>query len=158
MIISKWRIAAAVNRFPLILTVAHALIRLVQPRFSAGVIGVLFNSVGEVLIVEHVYHSAPRWGLPGGYMDRGEDPKATIVREMREELELPVEVVRVLVVERSIHKAHLDIAYLCQSAQSVGQLSDELLNYQWFQPDQLPELRPFHRRAVSQALALMDRI
>jgi 8-oxo-dGTP pyrophosphatase MutT (NUDIX family) len=157
MIISKWRIAAAVKRFPLILTITHRLIRLTRPRYTAGVVGVLFNAIGEVLVVEHVYHTAPRWRLPGGYVDRGEDPQVSIVREMREELELGVEVVRALLVERADHSAHLDIAYLCQSDQSVGRLCAELLDYRWVQPDQLPPLRAFHRRAVSQALAVMDR-
>jgi ADP-ribose pyrophosphatase YjhB (NUDIX family) len=157
MIISKWRIAAAVKRFPLLLTTTHRLIRLTRPRFTAGAVGVLFNPLGEVLLVEHVYHTAPQWGLPGGYVDRGEDPTQTVVREMREELELGVEIVQALVIERAAVGAHLDIAYLCQSDQSVGRLSSELLEYRWVSPDQLPPLRAFHRRAVSQALALMDR-
>jgi ADP-ribose pyrophosphatase YjhB (NUDIX family) len=157
MIISKWRIAAAVKRFPFLLTTTHRLIRLTRPRFTAGAVGVLFNTLGEVLLVEHVYHTAPQWGLPGGYVDRGEDPQQTVVREMREELELGVEIIRALVIERSAFGAHLDIAYLCQSDQLVGRLSSELLEYRWVQPDQLPPLRAFHRRAVSQALALMDR-
>jgi 8-oxo-dGTP pyrophosphatase MutT (NUDIX family) len=157
MIISKWQIAAAVKRFPFIITIMHRLVRLTRPRFSAGVVGVLFNPVGEVLIVEHVYHTAPRWGLPGGYVERGEDPEVTVVREMREELELSVEVVRALIIERASFAAHLDVAYLCQSDHSVGRLSSELLEYRWVQPDQLPPLRAFHRRAISQALAVMDR-
>jgi 8-oxo-dGTP diphosphatase len=157
MIISKWRIAAAVKRFPFLLTISHRLIRLTRPRFTAGAVGVLFNSLGEVLLVEHVYHTAPQWGLPGGYVDRGEDPQQTVVREMREELQLEVEIVRALVIERAPYAAHLDIAYLCQSNETVGKLCDELLEYRWVSPDQLPPLRAFHRRAVSQALALMDR-
>jgi 8-oxo-dGTP pyrophosphatase MutT (NUDIX family) len=95
--------------------------------------------------------------LPGGYVDRGEDPQVSIVREMREELQLTVEVVRALLIERGSWGSHVDIAYLCQSDQSVGQLCSELLDYRWAAPDQLPPLRPFHRKAISQALALMDR-
>ena len=90
----KWRIAAAIKRFPFVLTVLHTLVRLTRPRFTAGVTGVLFNSLGEVLIVEHVYHAYPQWGLPGGYVDRGEEPHEAIAREMREELTLPVGTVR----------------------------------------------------------------
>lgn len=157
MIISKWRIAAAVKRFPRLLVILHRLVRITRPRFTAGAVGVLFNPLGEVLLVEHVYHTAPQWGLPGGYVDRGEDPQQTVVREMREELELAVEVVRALLIERADYGAHLDVAYLCHSDQTVGQLSNELLEYRWVAPDQLPPLRAFHRRAVSQALAFMDK-
>ena len=155
MIISKWRVAAAIHRFPLIIRIVHSLWRLTRPHFSAGVIGVLFNSLGEVLVVEHVYHMPPRWGLPGGYMDRGEDPKVTIAREMREELDLAVVVGPVVALERSDGN-HLDIAFLVRSDNSVGHLCDELLDYRWVSPDQLPEIRRFHRKAISEALALVD--
>jgi len=155
MVISKWRIAATIRRFPLLLGIFHKLWRFTRPHFSAGVIGVLFNSLGEVLVVEHVYHATPRWGLPGGYMDRGEDPQTTIARELREELELSVEVGPVVALERA-EGNHLDIAFLCHSDGSVGHLCEELLDYRWVSPDQLPEIRRFHRKAISEALALAD--
>lgn len=152
---AKWRIAAAIKHFPFVLMFLHRLVRLTRPRFTAGVTGVLFNSLGEVLIVEHVYHSYPQWGLPGGYVDGGEDPHETIAREMREEVDLNVEVGRLLLVERA-DSAHIDIAYLCHSSEPVGTLSAELLAYRWVIPDQLPTLRRFHHKAISEALTLMD--
>jgi 8-oxo-dGTP pyrophosphatase MutT (NUDIX family) len=155
MIISKWRIAAAIHQFPLVLRAIHTVWRLTRPHFSAGVIGVLFNPLGEVLVVEHVYHAPPRWGLPGGYMDRGEDPQVTIAREMREELELSVEVGPVVALQRADGN-HLDIAFLCRSDGSVGHLCDELLDYRWVSLDQLPNIRRFHRQAITTALALVD--
>lgn len=152
---AKWRIAAAIKHFPFVLTILHTLVRLTRPRFTAGVTGVLFNSLGEVLIVEHVYHSYPQWGLPGGYVDRGEEPREAIAREMREEVDIHVEVGRLLLVERA-DRAHIDIAYLCHSSQPVGALSAELMDYRWVIPDQLPALRRFHRKAISEALTLTD--
>jgi ADP-ribose pyrophosphatase YjhB (NUDIX family) len=41
----------------------------------------------EVLLVRHTYGDR-RWSLPGGLMRRGEDPDATVRREMQEELAL----------------------------------------------------------------------
>ena len=155
MIISKWRIAAAINRFPLLIRIFHSLWRLTRPHFSAGVIGVLFNPLGEVLVVEHVYHTPPRWGLPGGYVDRGEDPQVAIARELREELDLAVEVGPVVALERA-EGSHLDIAFLCHSNDSVGHLCEELLDYRWVSPDQLPEIRRFHRQAIVSALSFVD--
>ena len=155
MITQKRRVATAIDRFPFVLKFAHNLWRLTQPRFTAGVIGVLFNPLGEVLVVEHVYHTHPRWGLPGGFVDHGEHPEETIVRELREELDLTASARHALLIERA-YRGHLDIAYLCQAHGDVGSLSDELMNYCWALPDQLPEVRPFHRRAISEALALLD--
>jgi 8-oxo-dGTP pyrophosphatase MutT (NUDIX family) len=155
MSLSKWRIAAVVERFPFALRTIHVLWRLTRPHFTVGVVGVLFNPLGEVLIVEHVYHAPPRWGLPGGYLDRGEEPHETVVRELREELEIECEVERILLVERGI-SSHLDFAYLCRSDSHVGQVCDELLSYRWVRPEQLPEMHPFQRRAIRAALALLD--
>jgi 8-oxo-dGTP pyrophosphatase MutT (NUDIX family) len=43
-------------------------------------------SRGRVLLVGHSYRSG--WGMPGGGMARGEQPEATALRELREELGL----------------------------------------------------------------------
>jgi 8-oxo-dGTP pyrophosphatase MutT (NUDIX family) len=155
MVISKRQIAAAVKRFPLVLGWMHTIWRFTRPRFTAGVIGVLINTCGEVLIVEHVYHSYPQWGLPGGYVDRGEDPVESLVRELYEELQLTVEVGPIVALDRA-YDTHLDIAYLCYSDGTVGTLCQELLAYRWSTPDQLPEIRPFHRQAIVQGLALLE--
>lgn len=155
MALSKQRTAALVKRFPFALSITHALWRLTRPRFSAGVVGVLLNPLGEILLVEHVYHSYPQWGLPGGYVDRGEDPRDTIARELREELELHVEVGALLALELS-HGDHLDVAYLCRTDEPVGRLCSELLDFRWIAPAQLPDLRTFQRKAIQEALAIMD--
>ncbi len=155
MFISKWQIAAAINRFPAAATIIHSLWRLTRPHFTAGVIAVLFNSLGEVLIVEHVYHTPPRWGLPGGYVDRGENPPEALARELSEELGMTAEVGKVLLIERSFG-SHLDIAYLCHSSDPIGSLCSELLSYRWVLPDSLPPLRAFHRKAILEAIALVD--
>ncbi len=155
MAISKRQVAAAVKRFPLILGVMHSFWRFTRPHFTAGVIGVLFNPLGEVLIVEHVYHSYPQWGLPGGYVDRGEEPQDSLAREFSEELDLKIDVVALITAQRAFGN-HLDFAYLCRSNGAVGTLCNELLDYRWVAPANLPELRSFHRYSISQAVVLME--
>ncbi len=155
MVISKRQMAAAIKHVPFALTTIHILWRLTRPRFTAGVIGVLINPLGQVLIVEHVFHTYPQWGLPGGYVDRGEALDCALARELREELELEVEVGPVVAVERAFG-SHIDVAYLCRGDIAVGKLCGELLDYRWVAPDQLPDIRPFHHQAIVQALALSD--
>ncbi|MCD4687245.1 MAG: NUDIX hydrolase, partial [Anaerolineae bacterium] len=63
----------------------------IQPRFSIGVVGILLDDAGErVLLLKHVFHHPYPWGLPGGWIERGEDPAVCIVRELREETTLRV--------------------------------------------------------------------
>lgn len=119
-----------------------------------GVVGVVFNAEGQVLLVEHVFHPYVPWGLPGGWVERREDPAATLQREMREELELSVEVGPVVAAEY-LGQAHVDLAYLCYTTGKIGALCFELLDYRWIDPDDLPRTHVFHRAAIQRARQLV---
>ncbi len=146
-----WRnVATIIRRAPWLAYAGRRLWRIRQPRFTAGVVGVVFNHSGQILLVEHVFHPHFPWGLPGGWIDRHEDPASTIQRELREELELEVEVGPLLLAK--IELEHLDLAYLCYPHSEIGSLSAELLNYAWMDAANLPRLHKFHHAAVQQAL------
>jgi 8-oxo-dGTP pyrophosphatase MutT (NUDIX family) len=72
--------------------VAHGLLRaywrVVRPH-TRGVKCVLRQG-DAVLLVRHAYGDRDRWELPGGGIKRGEEPRATAVREAHEELALDV--------------------------------------------------------------------
>ena len=55
-----------------------------RPRRSSVVVAA-FDGQGRVLLVRHSY-GPPVWSLPGGGIDRGEDPARAAEREIREEL------------------------------------------------------------------------
>lgn len=148
--------ASALRKAPWTMALAHAVYRNFQPKYTVGVVGVIFNSEGHVLLVEHVFHPRRPWGLPGGWTHWNEAPSDTVIRELREELEIEPEIVAVLVVERR-QRNHLDIAYLCElNNGAIGKLSPELLNYGWFDPRSLPKLVPFHQVAIRRALKMLE--
>lgn len=140
------------QRFPLLLDLIRRVWRFTRPKYTAGSVAVIFNDAGEVLLVEHIFHAFTPWGLPGGYVDRREDPDRALIRELREELELDAEALRVIAVER-IYGNHLDFAYLCAARGVVGKLSFELNAYRWTNLDELPELTAFQQRAILDAAA-----
>ncbi len=143
------------RRYPVVAYLATRLWRLGRPRYTAGVVGIVFNAAGDVLLVEHVLHPKYPWGLPGGWVDRGDGLEEAVIRELREELELTVWVEQVVLVEM-IRRfgAHIDLAFLCSTDGEVGKLSSELLGYRWTPQQDLPELTPFHARAIQQAIQL----
>jgi ADP-ribose pyrophosphatase YjhB (NUDIX family) len=147
------RLANFLQRAPWLIVIARIFWRLIQPKFSAGAVGVVFNQEGHVLLVEHVFHPYAPWGLPGGWIDRNENPSETVRRELHEELNLTIEVGPVLLVEVDFGN-HLDLAYLCFKTGNVGALSRELLDYTWCDPEQLPRLPSFHYRAIQAALKM----
>jgi 8-oxo-dGTP pyrophosphatase MutT (NUDIX family) len=74
----------------------HAYIALTHPRFLVGVMALIRDERGQVLILEHTYRRRYPWGLPGGYLQSREDPPAGLVRELREETGLQIEVGQLL--------------------------------------------------------------
>jgi len=140
-------LAQTLRRVPGVLYMPYLLHKRIQPRYSVGVVGVVFNEQAEVLLVEHVFHARLPWGLPGGWTDRSEDPAAAVEREMREELGLTVDAHTVLLVECT-QSNHLDIAFLCTAQGEIGDLSYELLSYQWYALDDLPPMFSFHYGAI----------
>lgn len=128
----------------------HIIIRFFRPKYSLGAVGVIFNSHRQVLLVEHVFHPKTPWGLPGGWTNRHEDPSETVIRELREELSIHVIIERVVSVQ--VLHGHVDVAYLCQTDEPIGQLSNELLSYQWFDVDKMPRILSFHFLAIQKSL------
>lgn len=124
-----------------------------QARYTLGVAAVILNSDGCVLLVEHAYHPRFPWGLPGGWIDSDEDPAAAIARELNEELQLQVRVIRVVHTARTVPN-HVDLAFLCEASSPIGDLSHELLAFRWVAPQQLPEIKRFHRQSIEAAFEL----
>lgn len=152
----KWpqRISNVIRRLPWLSVLVWRVVHWIQPRFSVGIIGILLDDTGErVLLLEHVYHYPHPWGLPGGWIDRGEDPAACIVREFHEETTLRVRVVRPLVVNLSVEwRNHITVCFLCALESGDPKaitLSHELSDYQWARLDDLPPLVEFHRKAIA---------
>lgn len=145
------RIANLIRRYPFIIRLPYLLYRRFQTRYTIGVVGVLFNEVGHILIVEHVFHPEHPWGLPGGWIGRDEQPALAILRELEEELKLKANIQQILHIDKRF-KNHIDIAFLCEASNEIGDLSFELLGYKWIEPEKLPPLNTFHEKAIEIAI------
>lgn len=77
-----------------------------------------------------------QWCLPGGGIHSGETPEAACVREVREEVGLPVVVVRDLLTEDQQH------FFLCSAlaTEPVIIKPNEVQGYAWSAPDRIREL------------------
>ncbi|MCU0465509.1 MAG: NUDIX domain-containing protein [Anaerolineae bacterium] len=144
------RLSRFLRRYPWLIRLAYPLHVARQPRFTVGVVGVVFNAQREVLLVEHVYHPEIPWGLPGGGINYREDPALGLAREFREELGLAVRVVQPLYVEYTYWQ-HVDLAFLCRAEGEIAKLSGELTDARWFKRDALPIITRFQFRALNKA-------
>ncbi|QIQ85279.1 NUDIX domain-containing protein [Erythrobacter sp.] len=106
----------------------------------AGCAVVIENGAGEILLLRHSY--GPRgWMLPGGGIDRGEEPEAAARREIAEELGIELsrlELVAVIeeVVSGSPHSAHL---FAATSTARPRPDRREVIEARFFPADSLPE-------------------
>jgi ADP-ribose pyrophosphatase YjhB (NUDIX family) len=66
------------------------LIRGSQTTFTVSVGAVVVNPRGEVLLLDHVIRPGSGWGVPGGFIDAGEQPAEAVRREIMEETGLEI--------------------------------------------------------------------
>jgi 8-oxo-dGTP diphosphatase len=68
-----------------------------QPRKRVSVDAVVRDKYGRILLVDPAYK--PDWDMPGGMAEANEPPHQAVERELKEELDLDIEVGRLLCVD-----------------------------------------------------------
>ena len=105
--------------------------------------GVIRNEAGDVLVTQRPEGDrlALKWEFPGGKIREGESPEECLVREIREELDIEIEV------EGLFHAVNhhypeediLLLAYLCRFVNGRIQLNAHM-DYRWVEPKCLEEM------------------
>ena len=82
-----------------------------------------------------------KWEFPGGKMETGESEEQTIIREIREELDMQIEVKsKLLTVEHPYPDFHLTMhTYLCETEVREPKLTEHLA-FRWLSMDELEEI------------------
>jgi ADP-ribose pyrophosphatase YjhB (NUDIX family) len=118
----------------------RALVRVHEAPFLVGVLGVVLDREGRVLLFRHTYRPFAPWGLPSGWLKPNESPGEAIVREIREETGLVVEFVEVLEVRSGSRPQRLDLWLRCRSLGGDARPSAEVEEARFFEFASLPEL------------------
>jgi ADP-ribose pyrophosphatase YjhB (NUDIX family) len=83
------------------------------------------------------------WCLPGGFMELGETPEGSALRELNEETGLSGKVEMLLGVTSShseLYDTVLMVGYLVKSYNGTLKAGDDASDAAYFYPDQLPEI------------------
>jgi NAD+ diphosphatase len=99
--------------------------------------------------------------MPGGFMEQGEQPGETLQRELREEVGLEVENLRLLTTRAFETVKQVEIVFVCQAVGDPDQLNFEIQKAAWFLPDELPAELPedqaeLIKRALDDGARLVD--
>ena len=131
-------------------------VRLTQPRFTVTAGAVIRDERGRVLLLRHVFRRGSGWGIPGGFLARGEQPDEAVRRELREETGLALEEVELAFVRTLARPHQVEVIFRCRlraAALEGREDSLEIDRAEWFERDALPAgIGDDQRRLIARAL------
>jgi 8-oxo-dGTP diphosphatase len=104
---------------------------LTHPRFLIGVMALIRDEQGRVLILEHTYRREYPWGLPGGYLQPREEPAEGLRREVDELLSAGL-----------YRRDQLDLLYRARVVGGVQHASPEVRAWQFAEERELLAILP----------------
>jgi ADP-ribose pyrophosphatase YjhB (NUDIX family) len=117
-------------------------VRLSHPRFAVTAGAVITDSRGRVLLLKHRFRPGKGWGMPGGFMEKDEQAEDTLRRELREEVGLELENLRVFATRTFRKPRQVEIVFTAEAVGDPDQLSFEIQKATWFSPGELPKELP----------------
>ncbi|MDQ5852688.1 MAG: NUDIX domain-containing protein [Chloroflexota bacterium] len=126
--------------------------RLHKPTHRVGAFAIIFDAAGKVLVSRRV--DSGWFNLPGGGVDPDESVPEGLIREVREETGLEVEVGRLVGVYSKPQKHELVLTFRAQIIGGEIMPSDEADYHTWVAADELDtvKLLPKHRERIDDAL------
>ena len=107
-----------------------------KTQFTIGVFGIIFNEQNQVLLCHRQDYDL--WNLPGGGMEANESPIECLKRELKEELRVDIEVLKLVGVYTKPEQTEIVFSFVCQLLGQEIILNNEADKYAYFAIDQLP--------------------
>jgi 8-oxo-dGTP pyrophosphatase MutT (NUDIX family) len=119
-------------------------LRLTCANVLLGVSALIQDERGGLLLLDHTYRDAYHWGMPGGYVKRGEPPERGLRREVWEETGLRVEVLDLLAANLSTPD-QIDLLYRCRVVGGALRLGPEARAADYRRLDDVADIHPNQR-------------
>jgi len=131
-------------------------VRLATKRFGVTIGAVIEDGEGRILLLKHRFRPGSGWGVPGGFINKGEQPEDALRRELREEVGLELRNAHIAFVRTHRRPSNVEIIYRCVSGERASEIvprSIEIISLGWFARDAMPaELSPDQHRIIRRAL------
>ncbi len=119
-------------------------------------VGVFVVHEGKILLVRRTMHpEIGKWSIPAGFLDHGEDPEETAVREAFEETNLRVAIEDLMGVYQNPPGqggASIFILYRARLLSGTLQPGDDAADAAFFSPDDLPPIAFLSTKAAIEQL------
>src|SRR6266550_3934655 len=119
-------------------SVRRRMVRVGQRRFTVTAGALIFDDLGRLLLLEHVFRPDSGWGLPGGFISPGEEPEEALRRELREEVGLELKDVQFLFTRTIRRPRQIEIYFRAKPVGRAEPCSFEIKRAEWFALDKLP--------------------
>lgn len=116
--------------------------RLSHPQFAVTAGAVITDSRGRVLLLKHRFRPGSGWGMPGGFMEEGEQPEEALRRELSEEVGLKLENVQLFTTRTFKVPRQVEIVFTARAAGDTNELNFEIQKAAWFLVKDLPRELP----------------
>ena len=128
-------------------------VRLTNARFTVTAAGIISNSEDRVLLLKHRFRTGSGWGIPGGFIEADEQPEEGLRRELREEIGLELQTVRLYKARTFKGTLQIEIIFYGRTEGVATPQSQEIKKAGWFALDSLPEgLPPDQRHLIKDVL------
>jgi ADP-ribose pyrophosphatase YjhB (NUDIX family) len=117
-------------------------VRFSHPRFAVTAGAIVTDGHGRVLLLKHRFRPGSGWGLPGGFIEHGEQPEEGLRRELREEIGLEVERLKLFTVRAFKRSKQVEIVFMGHAVGNPDELSFEIQEAAWFLPGEFPPELP----------------
>ena len=127
--------------------------RLTHARFTVTAGGLIFNDAGEILLLKHRFRAGSGWGLPGGFIEAGEQPIDALRRELCEEIGLELKDIEIFGVRSFKKPRQVEVLFRCRANASVAPRTMEVERAEWFSLQSLPDGLPRDQRLIVERAA-----
>lgn len=120
----------------------------VLPHFLVGVVGLIENGHGELLLLHHTYRREYPWGLPTGFLEHREQPSKALAREILEETGFSVELSSLWRVYADADRPLLNVVFRGVYLGGDFKPSVEVREARFFASNALPAVLPDQRLLI----------
>ena len=129
-----------------------------HPHFAVTVGVFIFDDRGHILLLDHLFRPDDGWGVPGGFISKGEQPEEALRRELLEEIGIEVDQVRILFVRTLPRARQIEIYFRAKAIGNPEPRSFEIKHSGWFNLDDLPHtLSKDQRRLIARAVKIGEK-